>query len=157
MTEYIESHHVRYTTVPHPRTFTAQQIAASVDVPGREMAKTVMVKIDGMLAMAVVPAPYQVDLHLLRKYTGAESVELAREDEFAEVFPDCEMGAMPPFGNLYGMEVFVDRHLTEDDDIFFNAGSLTELVKMSYGDFARIVKPIVVNMSVPIAHKQHAA
>ena len=157
ITNYLETHHVHYTTIPHPRTCTAQQTAASVDVPGREMAKTVMVKIDGMLAMAVMPAPYQVDLHLLRKYTGAKFVELAEESEFTEAFPDCEMGAMPPFGNLYGMEVFVDTHLTEDASIVFNAGSLTELIKISYWDYARIVKPTVVSIAVPIPHKLHKA
>jgi len=157
LTDYLDTHRIHYSTIPHPRTFTAQRIAASVDVPGREMAKTVMVRIDGMLAMAVMPAPYQVDLHLLRKYTGAESVELAEEHEFANIFPDCEVGAMPPFGNLYGMEVFVDSHLADDESIVFNAGSHTELIKMSYRDYARAVKPSVANISEPLSHQRHAA
>lgn len=157
LTNYLENRHVKYATITHPRTFTAQRTAACVDVPGREVAKTVMVRVNGILAMAVMPAPYQVDFHLLRIFARATSVSLADESEFAHFFPDCEVGAMPPFGNLYGMEVYVDAHLTEDKFILFNAGSLTELVKMRYTDYARIVGPTVANIALPLTRERHAA
>ena len=100
-----------------------------------------MVKIDGELTMVVVPASRQVNLGQLGKSLGAKNVELASEDEFKDAFPDCEPGAMPPFGNLYGMQVFVSETLREDDEIAFNAGSHSELIRLPYTDFERIVKP----------------
>ena len=155
--DYLDSRGVKFTTMTHSRTFTAQRTAASADIPGREMAKTVMVRIDGTMAMAVLPAPYQVDFHLLKKRTGAKVAVLAAEDEFAHIFPDCEVGAMPPFGNLYGMDVFVDKHLTEDENIVFHSGSLTELMKLSYTDYASLVNPIVADISIPLGRTRHAA
>ena len=154
---FLDSHYVKYLAIPHFPTYTAQETAASADIPGREMAKTVMVKIDGEMAMAVLPAPYQIDMHLLKKSIGADSVELAEEYEFAGMFPDCEVGAMPPFGNLFGMDVFVDRRLTEDDEIVFEAGSATELIKMKYMDYSRLVKPIVYSFSMEVKQFSHAA
>ena len=111
------------------------------------MAKTVMVKIDGKMAMAVLPAIYKVDFDLLKKFSGAGKVGLASEQEFKDMFPECEVGAMPPFGNLYGMEVFVAETLAEDEEIAFNAGSHTELIKLAYKDFEKSVKPKVIKFS----------
>src|SRR5438045_9524140 len=108
------------------------------------MAKTVIVRLDGKTAMAVLPAHRKIVLQDLRDVTGADQVRFATEDEFKSLFPDCEIGAMPPFGNLYGMEVYVAPSLTEDKEIAFNAGSHTELLRMPYEDFARLVKPQVV-------------
>lgn len=141
---FLDSHSVKYVTLTHSQAFTAMEIAESAHVPGREMAKTVVVKMDGKLAMAVLPAPRKLDVARLRQATEAVSLELAHEYEFRGDFPGCEIGAMPPFGNLYGMEVFVDAKLAEDDKIAFNAGSHTELVQMAYADFQRLVKPTVV-------------
>ena len=107
-----------------------------------------MVKADGKMAMAVLPASYKVDFDLLRKATGSGRVEIANEKEFKDMFPECEIGAMPPFGNLYGVDVFVARSLTEDKEIAFNAGSHRELVRMAYKDFERLVKPKVMEFSV---------
>ena len=104
-----------------------------------------MVKINSEMAMAVLPSSYQIDFELLKKEVGAKSVELAGEDEFKGLFPECEIGAMPPFGNLYYMDVFVAESLAEDEEIAFNAGSHTELIRMSYKDFERLVQPKVVN------------
>ena len=98
--------------------------------------------------MSVLPASAKVDFELLKKATGSGKVEIASEKEFKDMFPECEVGAMPPFGNLYGMDVFVAESLTEDEDISFNAGSHRELVKMAYKDFERLVKPKVTKFSV---------
>ncbi len=144
---FLDEHHVKYVTISHSRAYTAQEIAAKAHIPGREMAKTVMVKIDGTMAMAVLPASFQIDFDLLKEATGAREVELATEAEFKDLFPECEPGAMPPFGNLYGMDVFVANRLAEDEEIAFNAGTHTELIKMAYPDFVRLVQPVVLQFS----------
>ena len=133
--EFLDSHNVKYVTISHSRAFTAQETAASAHVPVKELAKTVIVKIDGKMTMAVLPASCKVDFDLLKKAARAATIEIANEKEFKDLFPDCEIGAMPPFGNLYGMDVFVAESLTEDKEIAFNAGSHRELVKMTYIDF----------------------
>lgn len=147
--DFLDSNHIKYVTISHSPAYTAQEIAASAHIPGNELAKTVMVKLDDKIAMAVLPASYKVDFDLLKKTTGAKKVELASEGEFKDTFPECEVGAMPPFGNLYGMEVFAAKSLAEDEEITFNAGSHTELIKLTYKDFARLVKPQVVKFSSP--------
>ena len=143
---YLEEHGVSYVMVEHPPAYTSQEVAAEAHVPGRHFAKTVAIKVDGRLALAVLPATDQIDAEQLAASIGARSVELAHESEFADRFPDCETGAMPPFGELYEMEVFVSPHLAEADEIAFNAGTHTEVLRMSYGDFARLVGPAVVRM-----------
>jgi Ala-tRNA(Pro) deacylase len=145
--EFLDSHDVRYVLISHSKAYTAQEIAASARVPGRELAKTVMVKVDGEVAMSVLPASYKVDVQSLREALGVDSVELAEEREFGPLFPDCDLGAMPPFGNLYGMKVYVAQSLAEDAEIAFNACSHTELIRMSYADFERLVKPVVLKFS----------
>jgi Ala-tRNA(Pro) deacylase len=145
--QFLDKNKVKYVAISHSPTYTAQEIAASAHVPGREMAKTVIIKVDGAMAMAVLPAPQKVDFKLLMKELGAKSVELATEQEFADSFPECEPGAMPPFGNLYDMDVFVAQKLSEDKEIAFNAGSHTELVKLSYEDFEKLVKPKVLDFA----------
>ena len=145
--EFLDTNGIHYETLTHSTTYTAQHTAESAHIPVREMAKTVMVKIDGKMAMAVVPTSQRVDLDLLQKATGAADVELATEQEFEEMFPGCEVGAMPPFGNLYGMEVFVSPTLAEDESIAFNAGSHTELIRLSYKEYAELVSPAIVNLS----------
>ena len=139
--EFLDSHNIRYVTISHSPAYTAQGIAASAHVKGKELAKTVMIKIDGNMAMAVLPAPLKVDFDLLKSATGTDDVVLAGEEEFRDMFPGCEVGAMPPFGNLYGMDVYVAESLAEDDEIAFNAGSHTELIKLSYADFESLVQP----------------
>ena len=141
--EFLDEKGVRYVTIGHSPAFTAQEIAASAHISGRELAKTVMVKIDGAMAMAVLPASRTVDFGLLEAAAGAQSVELAHEEDFRDLFAGCEVGAMPPFGNLYGMAVYADEGLAEDEEIAFNAGSHKELVKLAYADFARLVEPTV--------------
>ena len=145
--EFLNSHNIKYATMFHPQAFTAQEIAAAAHITGMELAKTVIAKIDGKIAMAVLPAPHRVDFDLLKAATGARKVELAKEQEFQDMFPDCEIGAMPPFGNLYGIEVLVEESLTQNEEIAFNAGSHTELVRLSYKDFETHVKPRIVRFS----------
>lgn len=145
--EFLDSHRVKYVSISHSPAFTAQGIAASAHVPGKELAKSVVVKLDGEVAIAVLPAPYKVDFEMLKELAGVAKVELATEEEFENMFPGCEVGAMPPFGNLYGMKVFASETLAEDEEIAFNACSHTELIKLSYADFARLAAPIVGRFS----------
>uniref|UniRef100_Q3APR8 YbaK/aminoacyl-tRNA synthetase-associated domain-containing protein n=1 Tax=Chlorobium chlorochromatii (strain CaD3) TaxID=340177 RepID=Q3APR8_CHLCH len=145
--DFLDRHKVHYFVVSHSPAYTAQEIAASAHVPGNELAKTVMVMLDGEFAMAVLPASRLLDLRLLQEVSGATHVALAKEDEFAELFPECEVGAMPPFGNLYGMKVFVSEELEADDDIAFNAGGHRELLILSYKRYKELVQPIVAKLS----------
>jgi len=148
--EFLDRHEVKYFVVSHSPAYTAQEIAASAHVPGKELAKTVMVTIDGNLAMAVLPASHHIDFQQLRQLSGEQDVVLAAESEFADIFPDCETGAMPPFGNLYGMAVYVSEELEADDDIAFNAGAHTELLRLSYESYKKLVKPVVGKLSFPM-------
>jgi Ala-tRNA(Pro) deacylase len=141
LSRFLDDHDIRYVTIRHSPAFTAQQIAASAHIPGKEIAKTVMVRIDGKMAMAVLPGSLKIDLDRLREVAGAEVVEIATEQEFSNLFPECETGAMPPFGNLYDMPVFVAESLAEDEEIAFNAGTHTELLKLAFDDFTRLVHP----------------
>ncbi len=145
--EFLDENKVKYVTISHSPAYTAQTVAASAHIPGKELAKTVMVKMDGKMAMAVLPASHRVDLDLLKTSAGATKVELADEREFKNLFPECEIGAMPPFGNLYDMEVYVSRSLTENEAIAFNAGLHTELIQLSYRDFLGLVEPKVVRLT----------
>ncbi len=150
---FLDAHGTKYIVISHSKAYTAQGIAAISHISGRELAKTVIVKLDGDLAMAVLPASYQVDLDSLRRATGVREAELATEREFKQHFPDCETGAMPPFGNLYGIPVYVDETLAEDREIAFNAGSHYELIRMAYKDFDQLVKPEVMEFSsARVAH-----
>ena len=145
--EYLESQNVSYTVIKHSPVYTAQEIAASAHIPGKQLAKTVMVKIDGEMAMAVMPAPYRVNFERFKEQTGANQVELASEQEFKDKFPDCEPGAMPPFGNLYGMEVYAAKNLAEEMEIAFCAGAHGELIRITYKDFESLAKPKVLDFA----------
>jgi Ala-tRNA(Pro) deacylase len=145
--QFLDSTEIKYIVISHSLAYTAQGIAALSHIPGQELAKTVIVEIDGALAMAVVPASRHVDLAMLKSAAGAKSVALASESDFKDRFPDCETGAMPPFGNLYGMPVFADESLTQDKDIAFNAGTHRELVRLAWEDFRRLVMPKIVKLA----------
>jgi len=144
--QFLDSYNTRYVVISHSVAYTAGTIAALTHIPGRELAKTVVVKVDDTLVMAVVCASQHVDLELLKAATKAKVVQLAAEHEFKGRFPDCETGAMPPFGNLYGMRVFADEALSRDKEIAFNAGSHRELMRLAWGDFERLVQPKVMNL-----------
>jgi Ala-tRNA(Pro) deacylase len=145
--EFLDAQSIQYVVISHSLAYTAQDIAALTHIPGKELAKTVIVKIDGSMAMAVVPASCQVDLALLKSASMARTVGIASEHEFQTRFLDCELGAMPPFGNLYDMEVFADESLSRDKEIAFNAGSHRELVRLAWEDFARLTKPKIVRIA----------
>jgi Ala-tRNA(Pro) deacylase len=141
--EYLDREHVHYDVLPHPEAFRAAAIAHVLHTPEKEMAKVVIVKVDKQFVMTVLPASGQVDIHRLRDVFMTDHVRLATEDEFKNLFQDCELGAMPPFGILYGLPVFVDHSLTEDDEIVFQAGTHSEAIRMRYIDFAALVFPVV--------------
>lgn len=151
--EFLDSHNVKYMVISHSLAYTAQGVAALTHVSGHKLAKTVIVKVDGVLAMAVVPASHHVDLDRLRNLTGAQTVEIASELEFNNAFPDCETGAMPPFGLLYDMPVYADAELAKNDEITFSAGTHRELVRMSWKDATRLINPTVDNLT----HRRPAA
>jgi len=141
LTEYLDAHKVAYLVISHSPAYTAQGIAGLAHISGKELAKTVIVRLDGSLAMAVLPAKFHVDLEALRKAAGAKTVALASEEEFQDRFPECETGAMPPFGNLYGLAVFADDSLEKDKEIAFNAGTHRELIRMAWEDFKKLAEP----------------
>src|SRR5258708_3647136 len=132
--QFLDREGVKYVSIVHSPAFTAQEIAAAAHVPGGELAKTVVIHLDGKIAMAVLPANRKIILEDLREAAGVDQARFATEDEFKTLFPDCELGAMPPFGNLYGMDVYAATTLAKDREIAFNAGSHTELIKMGFGD-----------------------
>ncbi len=142
--EYLDQNRVRYVSIKHSPAFTAQEIAATAHIPGQEVVKTVVVKLDGTMALVALPATRMVRMNHLKAEVGADQVDLASEEEFKKRFPDCEVGAMPPFGNLYDMDTFVEESLAEDEDIAFNAGTHTELIRMAYSDFQGLVRPRVL-------------
>lgn len=145
--EYLDQSGIQYEVINHPLAYTAQGVAAAAHIAGKDIAKTVIVKIDGKPVMTVLPAPRRLDLQELRKVAGTDNVELASEQEFAEMFPDCQPGAEPPFGNLYGIDTIVSDRLTEDEQIAFNAGSHTECIRLSYRDFDSLVHPKVAHIA----------
>ncbi len=142
--EYLDSQHVKYICITHSPAFTAQEVAASAHISGKQMAKTVIVKIGGQLAMVVLPAHDHVNFSTLKEITGSSQVDLASESDFKSKFPECEVGAMPPFGNLYDMSVYVSSRLSGRGQIVFNAGSHSELMQLSFKDFERLVQPKVI-------------
>ena len=144
---YLDENKIAYITITHSQAFTSQQIAASAHIKGKDFAKTVIIKAHGKFAMAVLPANNHVDFNLLKEITGFEDVSLGSEPEFRNMFPDCEVGAMPPFGNLYGMEVFVSPQIAEEKEILFNGGNHAELIRMDYKDFEHLVQPKVLKFS----------
>lgn len=138
---YLSENNIPYSTITHAPAYTAQQIAASAHIPGKKMAKTVIIQSGDQYAMVVLPANKKVDLNLFKVASGWKEANIANEYQFIDRFPDCEAGAMPPFGNLYGMEVFIDPDLTHGSDIFFNGGTHSELIKVSFEDYSRLVHP----------------
>jgi Ala-tRNA(Pro) deacylase len=146
--EFLDQKGVKYVSIRHSTAYTAQEIAASAHVKGRNMAKTVVVKLDGRMALAVLPAKYQVDLGRLKQSGGFREAELAHEEEFSKLFPGCETGAMPPFGNLFDLPLYADETLRKDEEIAFNACSHTELIQIAYKDFERVASPRVISFAV---------
>ena len=141
--DFLDQNHVKYVTMIHSKAYTAQEIAAVLHVPGKMFAKTVILKEDEKFLMAVLPATHRINMDLFKQVSHTHHPELASEEEFESLFPKCEIGAMPPFGNIYDMATYVDSSLTKDEDICFNATTHSEVIKMKYADFELLVKPVV--------------
>lgn len=152
VTKYLEQSGVPYSVIEHPAAYTAQEEAAVTRVPGNEWAKAVVCIADSQPLIAVLPAPYVVDLKRLREAVGAREVRLASESEIQPLYADCELGAMPPFGSLYGQRVIVDTRITSDPEIVFNGGSHRDAIRMQYRDFKKLVKPTVAAFSAMTTH-----
>ncbi|MCK9407591.1 MAG: YbaK/EbsC family protein [Bacteriovoracaceae bacterium] len=146
---FLDSHNVKYVVISHSPAYTALEIAALARIPGKEIAKTVIINADDKKIMVVLPASHMVDFTSLRSITNAQHMELTSEQQFKNLFPECEVGAMPPFGNLFNLEVIVAESLAEDEMIAFNAGTHKELVRMTYRDFVQLVEPKVGKLSFP--------
>jgi Ala-tRNA(Pro) deacylase len=150
--EFLDTFHAKYELISHPVAYTAWETASRSHVPEEKLAKTVILKLDGAFVMVVLPASRHVNIAALGAAAKARTVRLASESEFKKRFPDCEVGAMPPFGNLYGIPVLVDASLAQEDEIVFNACSHSELMRMSYADFAELTKPTVLEFSAEGEH-----
>lgn len=144
--EFLDSQKIKYVSINHSPAYTAQEVAQSAHIAGKEMAKTVIIKVDGDLKMIVMPATTKVDLDIVKNSTKAKNVELASEYEFNSRFPGCELGAMPPFGNLFGMDVLMAKSLAKNEHLAFNAGSHTEVIKLAFKDFKDVVKATVIEI-----------
>lgn len=144
---FLDSNKIKYKKISHSKTETAEQTAQSAHINEREFAKTVMFKVQGKMAMAVISASETIDLELLATACDVDRVDLASEEDFSKLFPECETGAMPPVGNLYNMDVYIEEEMTLNDNITFNAGSHTELIQMSMSDYLALVSPDVVRLS----------
>ncbi len=147
LADFLDDNHVDYVTINHPPAYAADEIAVSASLPVKEIAKTVIVKVEGRMMMAVLPATHRIKLRKLQNALGGRSVELATEQEITDIFPGCTLGAMPPFGILWGMDVCVARKLKEDEQIAFNASNHTELIQLAYDDFERLVHPTVLEFT----------
>ena len=146
--KYLDSHHIRYLVMDHSPAFSALEVAEYTHISGKFIAKTIILIIEDQPAMLVLPGTEKVNLDFFKEFCETQDVRLATEDEFKEIFPDCEVGAMPPFGNLYGINVYVAKTLTVDDEIAFNAGNHHQIVKMKYRDFDRLARPVVLDFSL---------
>jgi len=146
--KYLREEGVSFETITHSVAYTAQEVAAEQHTPGRQLAKVAMVDADGEMVMLVLPASYRIDFPKLKSALKTKKVRLAQEEEFAGVFTDCEVGAMPPFGNLYGLPVYADTSLSQAGDMVFKAGSHTTSFKMKYVDYERLAKPKVIDFAV---------
>jgi len=144
---YLDNYQVKFVVISHAPAYTAQGVAGLMHIPGKELAKTIIVRLDRELVMCVLPANFHVDLGILKEATHAHAATLATEEDFRDWFPQCETGAMPPFGNLYGLRVYADRSLEQDIEIVFNAGTHRELIRMNWEDYKRLVDPIVMGFA----------
>jgi Ala-tRNA(Pro) deacylase len=155
LTEFLDAHHIKYVQIHHSPAFTAREVAVSAHLPFREVAKTVVLTTAGVHFLAILPSSEMIDLPLLRELIEKPDLRLASESELNTLFPECDVGAMPPFGNLFGLDVIVSPPLTEDDEIAFNAGSHRDMVRMSYADYERLVDPKVLPFSTPRAAREN--
>ena len=147
--KFLDDNQIGYDVMHHDPAFTAQELAARMHISGYEFVKVVVVKLDGAFALVALPAPLRINFRALAEAAGAKRCSLASEEEFQQLFPDCELGAMPPFGNLYNLLTFVDQDVTHSENIVINAGTHAEAIRLRYADFARLVRPRVVRFGEP--------
>lgn len=147
ITQFLKENGIDYKVIRHDRAYTAQEVAAAAKISGKRVAKAVMLSVDDEMVMTVLPATHKVSLKQVREHIGGQEVRLATEAEFKSSFPDCELGALPPFGNLYGMKVLVDRQLSKELEIAFCGGSHDELIRLSFSDFERLAEPEVFSFA----------
>ena len=152
---YLDKEKVKYQVLEHPLAYTAMEIAGSQHVPGREVIKSVIVKANGQFIMCILPAIHYLDLDKLKVYTGIKDVKMASESEIAKLFHEYEVGAEPPFGHLYGLKIVIDQILQDDDEVVFNAGTHTDMIRMKLADFIRLAKPTFADIGVHIAAIKH--
>ena len=145
---YLDHNNIKYTAITHSKAYTAQELAQVMHVPGRELAKSIVIKFDDKPALAVLPASHHIDFSKLAQVLGTDKIEMVSEREFEGYFPNCELGAMPPFGNLFDLPVFVSRDLRDDEEIVFNAGTHINAIRKPYTDFERLVQPVVCEFSI---------
>ena len=145
--QYLRENGVGFEVMTHSQAFTMQEVAAALHVPGKQVAKVVIVCADEEMAMLVLPAPYRLNTAKAGKLLGVKGVRLAKEKEFTDLFPDCATGAMPPFGNLYDVPVYVDQSLAEESNIVFRIGTHRETMKVAYADFSRLAQPTVAEFA----------
>jgi Ala-tRNA(Pro) deacylase len=148
ISRFLDDQHIEYQSYRHSPAYTAQGLAQMQHVSGKKVAKVVMVKADNDLIMAVVPASHRVDLERLGIVLNTDRIRLATEEEFKDIFPDCEIGAMPPLGNIYHIEVWIDEKLKTQPYISFNAGTHADTIQMTFVDFERLVQPKVASFGV---------
>lgn len=148
--DFLQKEKVAFELLEHPAAYTAQEIAGKQHISGEKVVKSVIVKVDGRMLMCILPAIHMVDFDSLKRLTGASDISLASEAEVAKFFPEYEVGAEPPFGHLHGMEVYVDKFLENDDEIVFNAGTHTDMVKIKYSDYISLVNPVVAEFCTHI-------
>jgi Ala-tRNA(Pro) deacylase len=145
--QYLDENDIKYVACTHSQAFTAQEIAHSMHVRGKELAKAVVLRADDAIVMAVLPAHHRINLERFAEVVGANHVRLASEAEMKTLFPDCEIGAMPVFGNLYNLAVFVAEPLARDDEIYFNAGTHTDSIRLKFADFVKLTNPKFADFS----------
>ncbi|MCX6133898.1 MAG: YbaK/EbsC family protein [Ignavibacteriales bacterium] len=144
---YLQSNKVEFQVLEHDPAFSAHDVAAVAHVPESEMAKAILIKIDQHYWMAVLRADQRINQQMIRRVFGAKNVQLAHEEDLGMLFPDCQLGAMPPFGNLYGLPVLVEECLEDDEDIVFNACTHTKAIHMKFKDFRRLAKPVIAGFA----------
>jgi len=147
--KFLDDNQIGYDVMHHDPAFTAQELSARMHISGYEFVKVVVVKLDGVFALVALPAPLRVNFRALAETAGAKKCSLASEEEFQQLFPDCELGAMPPFGNLYNLPTFVDQDVTHNENIVINAGTHAEAIRLRYADFARLARPRVMRFGEP--------
>lgn len=147
---YLDKENVGYQVLEHSLAYTAMEIAGSQHVPGRQVIKTVIVKADNKFVMCVLPAIHYIDLYKLQDILKTKNVQLATEEEISKLFPEYEVGAEPPFGHLYNLPVYADKVLEVDEDIVFNAGTHTDMIKIKWKDYQRLSRPTIVDIGIHV-------